>query len=182
MEVKGRREDSGQLYKQKEEQQVELIDRILSDGNIEAAIHAVKSNRALLGCFRSCGCLLSLLGAVRRPVRPAFSRGSPRLIPWSSPLFSLRWSAAVSSSCHPVLRWMRRACRFCFLSSPWLHGRGTALFGLPGRFRVDGKRFAVLLVDCIFWRSLKGDGLCRCTGALPSTCDYIILQILVYVY
>ena len=49
MEVKGRREDSGQLYKQKEEQQVELIDRILSDGNIEAAIHAVKSNRGAAG-------------------------------------------------------------------------------------------------------------------------------------
>ena len=49
MEVKGRREDSGQLYKQKETQQVELIDRILSDGNIEAAIHAVKSNRGAAG-------------------------------------------------------------------------------------------------------------------------------------
>ena len=49
VEVKGRREDSGQLYKQKEEQQVELIDRILSDGNIEAAIHAVKSNRGAAG-------------------------------------------------------------------------------------------------------------------------------------
>ena len=49
MEVKGRREDFGQLYKQKETQQVELIDRILSDGNIEAAIHAVKSNRGAAG-------------------------------------------------------------------------------------------------------------------------------------
>ena len=49
VEVKGRREDSGQLYKQKETQQVELIDRILSDGNIEAAIHAVKSNRGAAG-------------------------------------------------------------------------------------------------------------------------------------
>ena len=49
VEVKGRREDSGQLYKQKETQQVELIDRILSDRNIEAAIHAVKSNRGAAG-------------------------------------------------------------------------------------------------------------------------------------
>ena len=32
-----------------ETQQVELIDRILSDGNIEAAIHAVKSNRGAAG-------------------------------------------------------------------------------------------------------------------------------------
>ena len=28
---------------------MELIDRILSDGNIEAAIHAVKSNRGAAG-------------------------------------------------------------------------------------------------------------------------------------
>ena len=35
-EVKGRREDSVQLYKQKEMQQVELIDRILSDENMLA--------------------------------------------------------------------------------------------------------------------------------------------------
>ena len=49
MEAEGRREDSGQLYKQKETQQVELIDRILSDGNIEAAIHAVKSNKGAAG-------------------------------------------------------------------------------------------------------------------------------------
>ena len=49
MEVKGRREDFRQLYEQKEEQQVELIDRILSEENIEAAIHAVKSNRGAAG-------------------------------------------------------------------------------------------------------------------------------------
>ena len=49
MEAEGRREDSGHLYKQKETQQVELIDRILSDRNIEAAIHAVKSNRGAAG-------------------------------------------------------------------------------------------------------------------------------------
>ena len=34
VEVKGRREDSRQLYEQKETQQVELIDRILSEDNI----------------------------------------------------------------------------------------------------------------------------------------------------
>ena len=38
-----------QLYKQKEEQQVELIDRILSEENIEAALHAVKSNKGAPG-------------------------------------------------------------------------------------------------------------------------------------
>ena len=48
-EVEGRRGDSGQLYKQKETQRVELIDRILSDENIKAAIHAVKSNRGAAG-------------------------------------------------------------------------------------------------------------------------------------
>ena len=48
-EVKGRREDSVQLYKQKEMQQVELIDRILSEENIKAAIHAVKSNKGAPG-------------------------------------------------------------------------------------------------------------------------------------
>jgi hypothetical protein len=35
-EAEGRREDFMQLYKQKEEQQVELIDRILDDENIES--------------------------------------------------------------------------------------------------------------------------------------------------
>ena len=49
MEVKGRREDSVQLYKQKEMQQVELIDRILSEENIKAAIQAVKSNKGAPG-------------------------------------------------------------------------------------------------------------------------------------
>jgi len=49
VEAEGRRGDFRQLYKQKETQQVELIDRILSDGNIEAAIHAVKSNRGAAG-------------------------------------------------------------------------------------------------------------------------------------
>ena len=38
-----------QLYKQKEMQQVELIDRILSEENIKAAIHAVKSNKGAPG-------------------------------------------------------------------------------------------------------------------------------------
>ena len=38
-----------QLYKQKEMRQVELIDRILSDENIKAAIHAVKSNQGAPG-------------------------------------------------------------------------------------------------------------------------------------
>ena len=42
MEVKGQWEDSVQLYEQKEMQQVELIDRILSEENIKVAIHAVK--------------------------------------------------------------------------------------------------------------------------------------------
>ena len=37
-EAEERREDFMQLYKQKEEQQVELIDRILESENIEAAI------------------------------------------------------------------------------------------------------------------------------------------------
>ena len=49
VEVKGRREDSVQLYKQKEMQQVELIDWILSEENIKAAIHAVKSNKGAPG-------------------------------------------------------------------------------------------------------------------------------------
>ena len=49
MEVKGRREVFVQLYKQKEMQQVELIDRILSEENIKTAIHAVKSNKGAPG-------------------------------------------------------------------------------------------------------------------------------------
>ena len=36
---------------------MELIDRILSDGNIEAAIHAVKSNRGAAGISTSSGCV-----------------------------------------------------------------------------------------------------------------------------
>lgn len=38
-----------QLYKQKEKQQVEWIDRILSEENIKAGIHAVKSNKGAPG-------------------------------------------------------------------------------------------------------------------------------------
>ena len=38
-----------QLYKQKEEQQVELIDRILESENIEAAIRAVQQNQGAPG-------------------------------------------------------------------------------------------------------------------------------------
>ena len=38
-----------QLYKQKEEQQVELIDKILDDENIEAAIRAVQQNQGAPG-------------------------------------------------------------------------------------------------------------------------------------
>ena len=54
-EVKGRREDFVQLYKQKEMQQVELIDRILSEENIKAAIHAdehpmTASGGNIIGC------------------------------------------------------------------------------------------------------------------------------------
>ena len=37
------------LYKQKEMQQVDLIDRILDDENINAAIHAVQSNKGAPG-------------------------------------------------------------------------------------------------------------------------------------
>ena len=49
VEAEGRREDFMQLYKQKEEQQVELIDRILDDENIEAAIRAVQQNQGAPG-------------------------------------------------------------------------------------------------------------------------------------
>ncbi len=49
MEVEGQGEDFAQLYKQKEEQQVELIDRILEDENIEAAIRAVQRNQGAPG-------------------------------------------------------------------------------------------------------------------------------------
>ena len=41
-----------QLYKQKEEQQVELIDRILESENIEAAIRAVERNQGAPGRTR----------------------------------------------------------------------------------------------------------------------------------
>ena len=44
--------DSSELYKQKEMQQVELIDRILDDDNINAAIHAVQSNKGAPGIDR----------------------------------------------------------------------------------------------------------------------------------
>jgi hypothetical protein len=37
------------LYKQKEMQQVELIDRILSDKNIKAAIYTIKSKKGATG-------------------------------------------------------------------------------------------------------------------------------------
>ena len=49
MEAEGRRDDFGQLYKQREERQVELIDRILSDENLEMAIRSVKRNRGAAG-------------------------------------------------------------------------------------------------------------------------------------
>ena len=49
MGTEARREDSGQFYKQKEEQRVELIDRILDDENIEAAIRAVQRNQGAPG-------------------------------------------------------------------------------------------------------------------------------------
>ena len=49
MEAEERREDFGQLYEQKGSLQVELIDRILDDENIKAAIHAVKSNKGAAG-------------------------------------------------------------------------------------------------------------------------------------
>ena len=52
MEAEGRREGSGQLCKQKDEQQVELIDRILSDENLKLAIRAVKHNKGAAGVDR----------------------------------------------------------------------------------------------------------------------------------
>jgi group II intron reverse transcriptase/maturase len=52
VEAEGRREGSGELYKQKEEQQVELIDRILDDENIKAAIRAVQQNQGAPGIDR----------------------------------------------------------------------------------------------------------------------------------
>ena len=44
-EAEGRQEDFMQLYKQKEEQPVELIARILSDENIEAAIRKFRTSK-----------------------------------------------------------------------------------------------------------------------------------------
>ncbi len=52
MEAEGRREGSGQLCKQKDEQQVKLIDRILSDENLNLAISAVKHNKGAAGVDR----------------------------------------------------------------------------------------------------------------------------------
>lgn len=49
MEVKGQGEDRQRLYKQKEEQQVELIERILDEGNFRQAIAKVKRNRGAAG-------------------------------------------------------------------------------------------------------------------------------------
>ena len=51
-EAEGRREDFGQLYKQKETLQVELIDRILSDENIKVAIHAARLETQRVSKFR----------------------------------------------------------------------------------------------------------------------------------
>ena len=49
VEAKGRGGDSKTLYEQKEEQQVELIDRILSEENLKKAIKAVKQNKGAPG-------------------------------------------------------------------------------------------------------------------------------------
>ena len=49
VEAKGRGGDSKTLYEQKEEQQVELIDRILSEENLKMAIKAVKQNKGAPG-------------------------------------------------------------------------------------------------------------------------------------
>ena len=49
MEAKGRGDDFRQLYEQKEEQQVELIERILQDRNIDEAIKNVKRNKGAAG-------------------------------------------------------------------------------------------------------------------------------------
>ena len=47
--AKGRGDGSGQLYEQKKEQQVELIEWILQDRNIDEAIKAVKRNKGAAG-------------------------------------------------------------------------------------------------------------------------------------
>jgi hypothetical protein len=50
VEAEGRRGDFRRLYKQKEEQQVmELIEWILKDENLKAAIKAVKGNKGAAG-------------------------------------------------------------------------------------------------------------------------------------
>ena len=49
MEVKGRGDDFQHLYKQKEEQQVKLIEWILQDENINGAIKSVKKNKGAYG-------------------------------------------------------------------------------------------------------------------------------------
>ena len=49
MEAKGRGDDFRQLYEQKEEQQVELIEWILQDRNIDEAIKNVKRNKGAAG-------------------------------------------------------------------------------------------------------------------------------------
>ena len=48
-EAKGRGDDFRQLYEQKEEQQVELIEWILQDKNIDEAIKAIKRNKGAAG-------------------------------------------------------------------------------------------------------------------------------------
>ena len=52
MGAEDRGEDFGQLCKQKDEQQVELIDRILSGANLKQAIRAVKHNKGAAGVDR----------------------------------------------------------------------------------------------------------------------------------
>ena len=59
-----------------ETQQVELIDRILSDGNIEAAIHAVKSNRGAAGIDKMT--VDALEGTLRCTERKSRNKSVPR--------------------------------------------------------------------------------------------------------
>ena len=49
VEAEGRREGLRMLYKQKEEQQVDLIEWILRDENLKAAIRSVKRNKGAAG-------------------------------------------------------------------------------------------------------------------------------------
>ena len=49
VEAESRGDDFRQLYEQKEEQQVELIEWILQDRNIDEAIKAVKRNKGAAG-------------------------------------------------------------------------------------------------------------------------------------